>query len=133
MISAGNPPSLPNPADAPNGEGVSPPPQPPNPPPPPHSSALLTPLFHTLTPPPPASKLTALRAPRPTADVALLQLETPPNGKNTVALGVPQVPIVVGSRFTVAGIGVTIRGEGSSGGIIRVAGLVATGQPGTLQ
>jgi secreted trypsin-like serine protease len=28
---------------------------------------------------------------------------------------------------------VTIRGEGSSGGTIRVAGLVATGRPGTLQ
>jgi hypothetical protein len=48
-------------------------------------------------------------------------------------LGAPQIPIVAGSRFTIAGIGVTVRGEGSSGGIIRVAGLVATGQPGTLQ
>jgi len=48
-------------------------------------------------------------------------------------LGVPQLPIVAGSRFTIAGIGVTIRGEGSSGGTIRVAGLAATGKPGTLQ
>jgi hypothetical protein len=40
---------------------------------------------------------------------------------------------VVGSRFTIAGIGVTIRGEGSSGGTIRVAGLVAAGRPGSLQ
>ena len=48
-------------------------------------------------------------------------------------LGVPQLPIVAGSRFTIAGIGVTIRGDGSSGGTIRVAGLVATGKPGTLQ
>ena len=47
-----------------------------------------------------------------------------PNGKNPAALGVPQVPIAVGSRFTIAGIGVTIRGEGTSGGTIRC------GQPG---
>jgi hypothetical protein len=45
----------------------------------------------------------------------------------------PQIPTVVGSRFTIAGVGVTIRGEGSSAGTIRVAGLVATGQPGSLQ
>jgi hypothetical protein len=74
-----------------------------------------------------------MTAHRATADVALLQLEAPPKGKNAADLGVPQVPIVAGSRFTIAGIGVTIRGEGSSGGIIRVAGLVAAGQPGTLQ
>ena len=47
--------------------------------------------------------------------------------------GTPQLPIAAGNRFTIAGIGVTIRGEGSSGGTVRVAGLVATGQPGTLQ
>ena len=45
----------------------------------------------------------------------------------------PNIPIVVGSRFTIAGIGVTVRGDGKSGGAIRVAGLVATGKPGTLQ
>ena len=48
-------------------------------------------------------------------------------------LGLPNIPIVVGSRFTIAGIGVTVRGDGKSGGTIRVAGLVATGKPGTLQ
>jgi hypothetical protein len=81
----------------------------------------------------PGFNMQAMLAHRATADVALLQLEIPPKGKNPSALGVPQVPIVVGHRFTIAGIGVTIRGEGSSGGTIRVAGLVATGQPGTLQ
>jgi secreted trypsin-like serine protease len=81
----------------------------------------------------PAFNMQAMLAHRATADVALLQLEAPPKGKDTAVLGVPQVPILVGSRFTIAGIGVTIRGEGSSGGTIRVAGLVATGQPGTLQ
>jgi hypothetical protein len=81
----------------------------------------------------PGFNMQAMMAHRATADVALLQLEAPPKGRNAAALGVPQVPIVVGSRFTIAGIGVTIRGEGTSGGTIRVAGLVATGQPGTLQ
>jgi hypothetical protein len=74
-----------------------------------------------------------MTAHRATADVALLQLEAPPKGKVAAMLGAPQIPIVAGSRFTIVGIGVTIRGEGNSGGIIRVAGLVATGQPGTLQ
>jgi len=81
----------------------------------------------------PGFNMQAMLAHRATADVALLQLEAPPQGKTAAMLGVPQIPIVPGSRFTIAGIGVTIRGEGSSGGIIRVAGLVATGQPGTLQ
>jgi secreted trypsin-like serine protease len=81
----------------------------------------------------PAFNMQAMVAHRATADVALLQLEAPPKGKNPAALGVPQIPIVLGSRFTIAGVGVTIRGEGSSGGTIRVAGLVATGQPSTLQ
>jgi secreted trypsin-like serine protease len=81
----------------------------------------------------PAFNVQAMMAHRATADVALLQLEAPAKGKNASVLGVPQVPIVVGSRFTIAGIGVTVRGEGKSGGTIRVAGLVATGRPGTLQ
>jgi Trypsin len=81
----------------------------------------------------PAFNMQAMTAHRATADVALLQLEAQPKGKSAALLGMPQIPIVVGSRFSIAGIGVTIRGEGSSGGTIRVAGLVATGQPGTLQ
>jgi hypothetical protein len=81
----------------------------------------------------PGFNIQAMLAHRATADVALLQLEAAPQGKSAAALGVPQVPILPGSRFTIAGIGVTIRGDGSSGGIIRTAGLVATGKPGTLQ
>src|SRR5580704_2258187 len=81
----------------------------------------------------PGVNIQAMLAHRATADVALLQLEAVPQGKSAAALGMPQVPILPGSRFTIAGIGVTIRGEGSSGGIIRAAGLVATGKPGTLQ
>jgi hypothetical protein len=81
----------------------------------------------------PSFSMQAITAHRATADVALLQLESPPKAKSAAGLGVPQAPIVAGSRFTIAGIGVTIRGEGASGGTIRVAGLIATGQPGTLQ
>jgi secreted trypsin-like serine protease len=81
----------------------------------------------------PAFNMAAIATHRATADVALLQLDAPPQGKNAAALGVPQLPIVAGSRFTIAGIGVTIRGDGRSGGTIRVAGLAATGKPGTLQ
>jgi hypothetical protein len=81
----------------------------------------------------PAFNMQAILAHRASADVALLQLEAAPKTRNPATLGAPQVPIAVGGRFTIAGIGVAIRGEGSSGGTIRLAGLVATGQPGTLQ
>ena len=81
----------------------------------------------------PGFNMQAMLAHRATADVALLQLDAPPKGKTPSALGVPEIPIAAGHRFTIAGIGVTIRGEGSSGGTIRVAGLVATGHPGNLQ
>jgi secreted trypsin-like serine protease len=81
----------------------------------------------------PGFNMQAMQSHRATADVALLQLEIPLKGKSTVPVGSPQIPIRVGGRFTIAGIGVTIRGDGKSGGVTRVAGLVATGQPGTLQ
>jgi secreted trypsin-like serine protease len=81
----------------------------------------------------PGFNMQAMQAHRATADVALLQLVTPPKGKTLAALGSPDIPITVGSRFSIAGIGVTVRGDGKSGGTIRVAGLVATGKPGTLQ
>ena len=81
----------------------------------------------------PGFNMQAMTAHRATADVALLQLEIPPSGKTASALSAPQIPLLAGSRFTISGIGVTIRGQGSSGGIVRAAGLVATGQPGTLQ
>jgi hypothetical protein len=81
----------------------------------------------------PGFKMDAMLAHRATADVALLQLEQPAKGKAPATLGMPNVPITVGGRFTIAGIGVTVRGDGKSGGTIRVAGLVATGKPGSLQ
>src|SRR5712672_3940216 len=81
----------------------------------------------------PAFRMDAMLAHRATADVALLRLDAPATGKIPSTLGMPNIPILVGSRFTIAGIGVTVRGDGKSGGTIRVAGLVATGKPGTLQ
>jgi hypothetical protein len=81
----------------------------------------------------PSFNMQAMQAHRATADLALLQLEIPLKGKWTVPVGAPNIPIQVGSRFVIAGIGVTVRGDGKSGGATRVAGLVATGQPGTLQ
>ncbi|MBR1151540.1 trypsin-like serine protease [Bradyrhizobium sp. JYMT SZCCT0428] len=81
----------------------------------------------------PGFKMQAMLAHRATADVALLQLGSPVKGKTPSTLGMPNIPILVGSRFTIAGIGVTTRGDGKSGGTIRAAGLVATGKPGTLQ
>ena len=81
----------------------------------------------------PGFNMQAMSGHRATADVALLQLSAPAKGKAPAALGLPDIPINVGSRFTIAGIGVTVRGDGKSGGTIRVAELVATGKPGTLQ
>lgn len=68
---------------------------------------------------------------RATADVSLLQLASPK--KNPVPIGAPLMPLGAGNRFTVVGVGVTVRGDGKSGGTARRADLVATGQPGTLQ
>lgn len=81
----------------------------------------------------PGFNMQAMSGHRATADVALLQLAVPAKGRAPSVLGLPNIPIAVGSRFTIAGIGVTVRGDGKSGGTIRVAGLVATGKPGTLQ
>ncbi|KRR20575.1 peptidase S1 [Bradyrhizobium lablabi] len=81
----------------------------------------------------PGFNMQAMSGHRATADVALLQLAASPKGRTPAVLGLPDIPINVGSRFTIAGIGATVRGDGKSGGTIRVASLVATGKPGTLQ
>jgi hypothetical protein len=82
----------------------------------------------------PSFSLPTLLGHRATADVALLQLAaSAPSAKLPAVTGVPQAPINDGARFTVVGMGVAIRGDGRSGGVIRAAGLVATGKPGTLQ
>jgi len=82
----------------------------------------------------PSFNLQTLLGHRATADVALLQLGArAPSGAAPATTGIPQIPVQVGARFTVAGMGVAIRGDGRSGGVTRAASLVATGQPGTLQ
>jgi hypothetical protein len=45
----------------------------------------------------------------------------------------PLEPIAPGQEFVVTGIGVSIRGDGKSGGIVRAAQLISTSQPGRLQ
>jgi hypothetical protein len=76
----------------------------------------------------------AMLAHRATADIALLRLAAPlAVASQPPALGTPRLPIAVGGRFTIVGIGVTVRGDGKSGGVVRAASLVATGKPGNLQ
>ncbi|MDB5604136.1 MAG: peptidase [Bradyrhizobium sp.] len=79
----------------------------------------------------PGFNMQAMLAHRATADVSLLQLETPK--ENPSPIGMPTTPLAAGERFTIAGVGVTVRGDGKSGGTVRTAELIATGQPGTLQ
>jgi hypothetical protein len=81
----------------------------------------------------PGFSMQAIQAHRASADVALLELEAPTRDGLPAALGMPQLPLNPGNAFTIAGIGVTIRGDGRSGGVVRTAPLVATGKPGTLQ
>jgi len=69
-----------------------------------------------------------------TADVALLKLAQPLPAKiPPVPLGNEEEPVSVGDALVVAGYGVTVRGDGRTGGTVRSATLVATGVPGTLQ
>jgi Trypsin len=78
--------------------------------------------------------IAGILAHRASADVALLQLASPlPPSKAPAPIGAPVIPINVGSRFTIAGVGVTRRGDGKSGGTILAVDLVVTGKPGTLQ
>jgi hypothetical protein len=67
-----------------------------------------------------------------TADVALLKLAAPLKVV-PAALAPASGAVAVGDRFVVAGYGVAVRGDGKSGGTVRAAALVATGQPGSLQ
>jgi hypothetical protein len=79
----------------------------------------------------PGFKLETMLAHRATADVGLLKLAEP-----LAAVPAPlttRTAFAPGDRFTVAGYGLAVRGDGRSGGKARAASLVATGQPGTLQ
>jgi hypothetical protein len=69
-----------------------------------------------------------------TADVALVKLaDRLPAKIPPVALGGAAEQVAVGDSLVVAGYGVTVRGDGRTGGTVRAATLVVTGQPGTLQ
>ncbi|MBI3699088.1 MAG: S1 family peptidase [Afipia sp.] len=81
----------------------------------------------------PQFNMQTMLAHRATADVALLQLPSPVPKKSPAILGAPRIPIQPGSRFTVAGVGVTTSGGDDGVGTIRAANLVVTGNPGTLQ
>ena len=81
----------------------------------------------------PQFNMQTMLAHRATADVALLQLPSTVPAKSPARLGVPQIPIAPGARFTIAGVGVTTSGGDAGVGTIRVAGLTVTGQPGSLQ
>ena len=81
----------------------------------------------------PAFHLEAMLNHRATADIALLRLKIAAKGKLPSTFGAPQLPLQPGAKFTIAGVGVTVRGDGKSAGAVRKADLVATGRPGTLQ
>ena len=82
--------------------------------------------------PHPAFDASAVLRHRVTADVALLKLAKPANSA-PATLAAWAGPVVAGDRFVVAGYGVAMRGDGKTAGTMRVATLVATGQPGALQ
>jgi secreted trypsin-like serine protease len=79
----------------------------------------------------PGFDMKTMLAHRATADVSLLQLAAPKQHPSPI--GAPSLPLAAGNTFGIAGVGVTVRGDGKSGGVVRSADLVATGQPGTLQ
>jgi hypothetical protein len=82
----------------------------------------------------PQFDLATLLAHRATADVALLKLAAAlPPAFAPAPLARADRVVAVGDEFIVVGYGVTVRGDGRTGGTARAARLVATGQPGTLQ
>jgi secreted trypsin-like serine protease len=69
-----------------------------------------------------------------TADVALIKLAEPlPARIPPVRIGSEAEAVTVGDTLVVVGYGDTVRGDGRTGGTVRAAPLVVTGQPGTLQ
>jgi Trypsin len=69
-----------------------------------------------------------------TADVALIKLAEPlPARIPAVPIGGGSETVAVGDALIVAGYGVTVRGDGRTGGTVRSAKLTVTGQPGGLQ
>jgi hypothetical protein len=81
----------------------------------------------------PQFELATLLAHRATADVALLKLAAPLPATFAPAPLARERTVAVGDEFIVAGYGLAVRGDGRTGGTVRAATLVTTGQPGTLQ
>jgi hypothetical protein len=81
----------------------------------------------------PQFDLKTMLAHRATADVALMKLAEPLPASFTPAPLVETRTIAPGDPFIVAGFGVTVRGDGRTGGTLRQARLVATGKLGSLQ
>jgi secreted trypsin-like serine protease len=82
----------------------------------------------------PGFDLKSLLAHRATADVALLKLAEPlPSKYSPVQISNEPAPVQVGTPIIVAGYGVSVRGDGKTGGVLRMARLIATGRPGSLQ
>lgn len=81
----------------------------------------------------PQFSLQTFLASRATADVALIKLAAPAAAAATVPLFAGPLKVAPGDRFTIAGYGLAVRGDGKSGGTLRAADLVATGRPGNLQ
>jgi Trypsin len=69
-----------------------------------------------------------------TADVALIKVAEPlPARISPAPIAGGSEIVAVGDLLVVAGYGVTVRGDGRTGGTARAATLVVTGQPGPLQ
>ena len=68
-----------------------------------------------------------------TADVAVIKFAEPLPARISPALIAAGETAAVGDSLVVAGYGVTVRGDGRTGGTARTATLVVTGQPGSLQ
>lgn len=81
----------------------------------------------------PQFDLKSLLAHRATADVALLKLAAPPPTVVPAILAPTSVRAAIGDRYVTSGFGLKERGNGKSGGTLRSAELIATGQPGNLQ
>jgi hypothetical protein len=80
----------------------------------------------------PQFRADAIKRHTATADVALLKFSETISGA-PVPLGPAGLKVSVGDPFLVAGYGLTTPGDGRSGGTVRSATLVVTGQPGSLQ
>jgi Trypsin len=69
-----------------------------------------------------------------TADVALIKLAEPlPARISPAPIAGGSEIVAIGDSLVVAGYGVTVRGDGRTGGTARAVTLVVTGQPGPLQ